>query len=284
MAKRRLRKPDVPAGARLSFFLYLQRLVTERGDKSTSELGKLAGYSHQSVYKALTGPRMPSRAMTEALVQALAGQPEVDTVMGLWSLGVHEERNFQEGPADHEAPPIRREKPPVVLPTGPPPSTKLDRTRAAATARSPVAEPPQKPYLQFIDALDNSDVAIENYTRRLTLAHCIWSCVHSAGVTPEMFESESTRTGLPGWMAAETMPNRQQLLNFVYELRPEEDVRDALMAAYANAVAEQQEFRRAEQFRPRLSFEPSAEGIDSSRRVRAERLAWSLGIRWRDGL
>lgn len=248
MAKRRLRKPDVPSGARLSFFLYLQRLITECGDKSTTELGRMAGYSHQTVYKALTGPRMPARAMTEALVGALACQSEVDKVMRLWSLGVHEERNLHEEPVMTEEQPIRVSSPQAELPLSQPARpTKLDRARAAAAAKGgPGGEPPQKPYDHLIASLDSMGVSAAHYNMRLVLAHRIWSCVHSAGVTPEMFESESTRTGLPGWMAAETMPNRQQLLNFVYELRPEEEVRDALMAAYTRAVVEREEFGRAD--------------------------------------
>ncbi|WP_019931682.1 bifunctional diguanylate cyclase/phosphodiesterase [Nocardia sp. BMG111209] len=92
MAKKPLKPPSVPLGARHSFFAYMQRLVIENGDMSTPQLGRLLDYSHQAVYKALTGPRMPSHSMAAGLARVLAGEPAAAVALRLWSAGVQEEQ------------------------------------------------------------------------------------------------------------------------------------------------------------------------------------------------
>ncbi|GGL03156.1 hypothetical protein Sme01_19090 [Sphaerisporangium melleum] len=58
-----------------------------------STLGSQINYSHQTVYKALTGPNMPSRAVTEALGKALGGEESMRQVLVLWEDAVDEERD-----------------------------------------------------------------------------------------------------------------------------------------------------------------------------------------------
>ena len=61
MAKRRLKRPDLPPGRRLEFFVHLQELVVQCGDEATIDIAKQVGLSHQTVWQALTGPILPSR-------------------------------------------------------------------------------------------------------------------------------------------------------------------------------------------------------------------------------
>lgn len=95
MAKRALRHPDLPPGHRLAFFLFVQDQVLRRGDPSVASIARDVGVSHQTIYKALTGPRLPSRTVTQDLATYL-GRPHpqqlVDQVIELWTLAVAEER------------------------------------------------------------------------------------------------------------------------------------------------------------------------------------------------
>jgi DNA-binding CsgD family transcriptional regulator len=82
----------VPAGARRDFFLNMQHLVLRDGDKSMTQLAAIVHVSYQSVHKALTGPRVPSRGLTEALARSLGGQSAVDDAVEWWTAAVAEER------------------------------------------------------------------------------------------------------------------------------------------------------------------------------------------------
>jgi DNA-binding XRE family transcriptional regulator len=93
MAKKQLKQPSLPAGQRMAFFLYLQELVLRAGDLPVAELGNRVGYSHQAVYKALTGPKMPSRRVVVALAQVLGDEDTVIDVCRRWESAVAEERS-----------------------------------------------------------------------------------------------------------------------------------------------------------------------------------------------
>lgn len=95
MPKKSLKSPTWMApGARRDFFSHIQDLVLRCGDVSTAELAARTGYSAQSMYVALTGPRVPSRRVTEAIVTAL-GQP-ADEMLSLWVEAVGEQRDLEE--------------------------------------------------------------------------------------------------------------------------------------------------------------------------------------------
>lgn len=95
MAKKPLRRPDLPPGRRLDLFLFLQDQVLRNGDQSVASLAHEIGLSHQTIYKALTGPRVPSRAVIYDLATYL-GRPDpgdlVDHILALWTHAVAEER------------------------------------------------------------------------------------------------------------------------------------------------------------------------------------------------
>ncbi|MEU3010103.1 response regulator transcription factor [Nocardia asteroides] len=93
MAKKSLKLPFLPDGARIEFFRAMQELVLQAGDPSTGALGDRTGYSHQAVYKALTGPKMPSERITESIAVELGGSTAVERVRRLWSAGVAEQRD-----------------------------------------------------------------------------------------------------------------------------------------------------------------------------------------------
>jgi RNA polymerase sigma-70 factor (ECF subfamily) len=96
MAKRRLKNPDVPDGDRRGFFLFMQDLVVENGDLSTTNLGRLVHFNHQGIYRALTGPTMPSLKLTVALSRALGGEHAEELARTYWSAGVKEQRRSEE--------------------------------------------------------------------------------------------------------------------------------------------------------------------------------------------
>jgi predicted DNA-binding transcriptional regulator AlpA/DNA-binding XRE family transcriptional regulator len=97
MAKKQLKQPSLPAGQRTSFFLYLQELVLRAGDLPVAELGSKVGYSHQTIYKALTGPKMPSSRVVVALAQVLGDEDTVMDVCRRWENAVSEQRSAQLG-------------------------------------------------------------------------------------------------------------------------------------------------------------------------------------------
>lgn len=92
MAKRPLKTPQLPAGDRLVFFQWMQRLVLEAGDKSTSAIATEVGFSAQAVHKALTGPRIPSKSLTVAIARNEGGESATETALRLWTTAVAEER------------------------------------------------------------------------------------------------------------------------------------------------------------------------------------------------
>lgn len=100
MAKKPLKWPGLPPGARLEFFVFMQDLVLHGGDLSTAELARRTGRSHQSVYKALTGPKLPSRVLTALIAEAVGGV--VSEALVKWALGVAEERLLAANPRDAE--------------------------------------------------------------------------------------------------------------------------------------------------------------------------------------
>jgi len=92
VAKKPLRQPEVPPGDRSNFFACLRGLVLEAGDLPVSAVASKCRFSHQTVYKALVGPKMPSERVVEAIVSAL-GRPEaLSRTVALLRLGVEEER------------------------------------------------------------------------------------------------------------------------------------------------------------------------------------------------
>lgn len=93
MAKKPLKMPELPPGERLTFFRSMQDLVLRNGDHSVARLAQRSGgYSHQAVYKALTGPKVPSLEITKAIAHALEGDRGVEWVSKLWWKAVSEER------------------------------------------------------------------------------------------------------------------------------------------------------------------------------------------------
>ncbi|CAM3426697.1 helix-turn-helix transcriptional regulator [Tsukamurella hominis] len=95
MAKRPLRPPRLPrtsdADARREFFLRAQKLVLDAGDPAVAALAADVGLSHQTVYQALTGPRMPSKRVVDLLKGRLSD--DAGDLQGLWTRGVAEERS-----------------------------------------------------------------------------------------------------------------------------------------------------------------------------------------------
>lgn len=105
MAKRPLKMPALPPGDRLTFFRSMQDLVLRNGDLSVKDLSlRISGYSHQAVYKAITGPKVPSRQITEAIVHALEGEQGVKWVSELWCKAVSEQRSEQHAGQANDVP------------------------------------------------------------------------------------------------------------------------------------------------------------------------------------
>ena len=97
MPKRPLKQPDVPPGPRYDFFAHLQDLVKANGNLPTTRLAERIGYSHQAVYRALTGPRMPSLHLTSKLATSLGGESSSADSLELWFQGVLDERTIRLG-------------------------------------------------------------------------------------------------------------------------------------------------------------------------------------------
>lgn len=93
MAKKPLRRPSLPTGRRLELFLFLQDLVLRNGDPSVAAISELVPLSHQAIYMALTGPKVPSRRITMVLSEALGGQEAQAEALLLWTAAVVEERD-----------------------------------------------------------------------------------------------------------------------------------------------------------------------------------------------
>ncbi|MFI6573991.1 LuxR C-terminal-related transcriptional regulator [Nocardia fluminea] len=90
MAKKRVKVPELPDGDRRRFFMAMQRAVVDAGDPSTTALGEQIGYSHQAVYKALTGPRVPSEKITRAICEET--HADRDAMLAMLHRAVAEER------------------------------------------------------------------------------------------------------------------------------------------------------------------------------------------------
>lgn len=104
MAKKGLKKPDLPVGARLDFFLLLQRLVVDHGDQTAKDLAAKVTCSPQAVHKALIGPKVPGRDMTTRLVAALTTDvKEQAAVERAWQEAVKEERGLVNAVASTKA-------------------------------------------------------------------------------------------------------------------------------------------------------------------------------------
>jgi hypothetical protein len=97
LAKKPLRRPDWPAGERREFFLYLQRLVLQGGDLPVAEIGRAIGFSHQTVHKALTGPKMPSWRVVAAIVAGVASPAEIAEARERYERAVGDQRNLASG-------------------------------------------------------------------------------------------------------------------------------------------------------------------------------------------
>ncbi|WP_244881102.1 helix-turn-helix transcriptional regulator [Tsukamurella pseudospumae] len=104
MSKRPLKSPELAddgsAVARREYFNQAQSLVIRSGDQPVAQLAHNievahgTGLSHQTVYRALTGPKLPSRRVVALLDEELAAG---GLLLELWSEAVMEER--REGPA-----------------------------------------------------------------------------------------------------------------------------------------------------------------------------------------
>ncbi|MCX0270666.1 hypothetical protein NLM24_08100 [Nocardia zapadnayensis] len=238
MAKRPLKPPDVPPGARYEFFMFMQRLVTDNGDLSTPALGKLIGHSHQAVYKTLTGTTMPSRAIAERLAQALGGITARDSALSLWEKGVQEQRGFTNATSTYTPRPradaAQEGEGPHIQPTTAPRGgalTKLDKARAYwadEDLASSWENRPSKTMLWDSDRLASAAFADE-----------IWRLVSAAGGDPRLFTADSARSGFPDWITGDVLPTTHNLLNFAYELRLDELQQARLSALHAAAVEEQ---------------------------------------------
>lgn len=73
----------------------MQDLVKANGDRPTTQLAERIGYSHQAVYRALTGPRMPSLHLTTKLATSLGGTDSAAASLELWLQGVLDERTIR---------------------------------------------------------------------------------------------------------------------------------------------------------------------------------------------
>ncbi|MFI1241466.1 response regulator transcription factor [Nocardia salmonicida] len=102
MAKKGLKQPDLPPGDRLRFFEFLRELAFEAGDRSVADIAADLPCSHQAIYKALTGPRMPSENMVKVLVTHFVGEDAgedavegaIERAIELFKLGVLEQRRI----------------------------------------------------------------------------------------------------------------------------------------------------------------------------------------------
>lgn len=199
MAKRKLKSPDVPPGARRNFFMEMQRLVLENGDKSTAALASSVHVSYQTVYKALTGPKMPSRPLTEALGEALGGPSGAKVALEHWTYGVAEERSELAPPttanADSDAP-------------APPPDNADPVERSAAVGRSPN---------KGIE--ETSDIPQEVYQGRRRRV--------SAPRTPPV--EVDTGASDPRWRHPDLSPQEQAVLNLVAMGHPTDEVAKRLI-------------------------------------------------------
>ncbi|MFI6998318.1 response regulator transcription factor [Nocardia sp. NPDC050175] len=92
MPKKPLKKPALPPGARRDFFDAMQAMVREAGNPPTVKLGQQVGYSHQAVYKALTGPNMPSEQITTVIAHWFGAEEAVATALDLWRRAVAEQQ------------------------------------------------------------------------------------------------------------------------------------------------------------------------------------------------
>lgn len=96
MAKKKLKAPNVPPGARRDFFIYIQRMVLEHGDPSVATIAEESSYSHQTVYKALTGPQLPARQTVLGIAKAL--NSTAANLITLWTDAVAEQRSINTPP------------------------------------------------------------------------------------------------------------------------------------------------------------------------------------------
>ncbi|WP_280492909.1 helix-turn-helix transcriptional regulator [Nocardia asiatica] len=92
MAKKPLKVPDLPSGKRLDFFLFMQDLVLRNGDWAVARIAQETDLSHQAVYKALTGPRMPSRHVAMTIAKTIADDSAEKAAELHWTEGVAEQR------------------------------------------------------------------------------------------------------------------------------------------------------------------------------------------------
>jgi DNA-binding phage protein len=95
LAKKSLRSPQVPSGVRRDFFIFLQGVALQVGDLSVAKIADRVHYSHQTIYKALTGPEMPSFAVAEAISRGLGGEQARVRAVELWMRAVAEQRGLQ---------------------------------------------------------------------------------------------------------------------------------------------------------------------------------------------
>ncbi|MFI9404497.1 hypothetical protein [Nocardia sp. NPDC052316] len=236
MAKKPLKPPAVPAGARHQFFVYMQRLVVDNGDLSTTELGARIGHSHQAVYKALTGPKMPSRAIVGRLAEALGGDAVATEAAKLWTAGVYEERGLSTLPklesatskTDRRPASLRRDQEEVGG------ATRLDMARGLLGLSDGLPSAPQT------ILRSESGPASPGQAARTALANEISTLMGEVGGVAELFSAETVRSGVGDWMSAAAIPSAHSLINFTYELRLDEHRRKRLFELHAAAVKEKE--------------------------------------------
>jgi DNA-binding XRE family transcriptional regulator len=93
LAKKPLKRPTLPPGDQTEFFDFLQRMVVRCGDLPISRLASTIDFSHQTVYKALTGPKMPSQRVLDAIVGAL-DRDSLPEARERWQRAVAEARSL----------------------------------------------------------------------------------------------------------------------------------------------------------------------------------------------
>ncbi|TCJ89922.1 helix-turn-helix transcriptional regulator [Nocardia alba] len=132
MAKKGLKQPELPPGDRLRFFEFLRELAFEAGDRSVADIAADLPCSHQAIYKALTGPRMPSENIVKVLVTHFADEDAVEGAIELFKLGVLEQRRIPRAVGDKTA----------TAPTADAQSAPTGEHESAAGEHEPQSPPP----------------------------------------------------------------------------------------------------------------------------------------------
>jgi hypothetical protein len=139
MAKKPLKEPDAPRGPQYDFFLLVQQLVLTHGDESVAGIASRMFCSRQVLYRALTGPKLPSRRLVEELVQALGcSAHDRSEALAAWEAAVTDQRRFRRS-GESGQPPQRQTQAPLRRsgrPLGPLEDTTPGTTMFASNLRA----------------------------------------------------------------------------------------------------------------------------------------------------